>query len=596
MNDVSRELARLNSRPPSPVASESKLTPPRAAATTSWADLDRLLHAMEGRATSGVSPASLWLAFADWAIHLANAPFKRLELGEAALRQSYRLLDAARGTDVIRPAPNDHRFEDPAWREFPFSVIHQAFLLAEEWWGQVGSAGRGVKRHNAQIISFTIRQLTDVLSPSNIPWLNPEVIRATRESGGRNFVAGFQNWLHDLHEALSGSPSERDGVTVGRNLAITPGKVVFRNELMELIQYAPTTSKVKPEPVLIVPAWIMKYYILDLSPHDSLIRHLVEQGHTVFAISWRNPGPELRETSFDDYRTKGVLPALEAVRAICGEVKVHGCGYCLGGTLLAIAAAAMARDGDDRLASLTLFAAQTDFTEAGELQLFISESQLAFLEDMTSVQGYLDSRQMAGAFQLLRSNDLIWSRLIRSYLLGRTEMATDLMAWNADGTRLPARMHGEYLRQLFLDDDLSEGRFQVTGKPVSISDIRVPIFAVGTEMDHIAPWRSVHKIHLLNEGDITFVLASGGHNAGIVSEPGHPGRSFRMRHRPAEERYVGPDEWLTLADHHEGSWWPEWWRWLGQHSGASAKPPTLGAPGAGYPVLGEAPGQYVLEH
>jgi polyhydroxyalkanoate synthase len=593
MNDVGRELALNESRPESFLSRPTLLGgwTPRL-----MADLDRLLHAIEGRATSGLSLASLWFAFADWSIHLANSPFKRLELMQAATRQFHRLLGALRGSQVIRPSANDHRFEDPAWREFPFSVIHQAFLLVEEWWGWVSDAGRGVNRRDAQIVAFAIRQWIDVFSPSNAPWLNPEVIRATRESGGHNFVAGFRNWLHDVQEMLSGAPSATDGFTVGRDLAVTPGKVVFRNELMELIQYAPATSMVRPEPVLIVPAWIMKYYILDLSPHNSLVRYLVEQGHTVFLISWRNPGQELRDTSLDDYRTKGFVAAIDAVRAICGEVEVHGCGYCLGGTLLAIAAAAMARDGDERLASLTLFAAQCDFTEAGELQLFVSESQLAFLEDLTSVQGYLDSRQMAGAFRMLRSNDLIWSRLVKSYLLGRPEIATDLMTWNADGTRLPARMLGEYLRQLFLDDDLSEGRFEVEGRPVSISDIRVPIFAVGTETDHVAPWRSVHKIHLLNEGYVTFVLASGGHNAGIVSEPGHPQRSFRMRHRPAGARYVGPVEWETLAEAHEGSWWPEWERWISEHSGGPMTPPTLGAPSAGYGVLEDAPGRYILEH
>jgi polyhydroxyalkanoate synthase subunit PhaC len=364
---------------------------------------------------------------------------------------------------------------------------------------------------------------------------------------------------------------------------------------MELIQYSPATQTVRPEPVLIIPAWIMKYYILDLAPQDSLIRYLVGQGYTVFAISWRNP-PELRDTLLDDYRTKGALAALTAIGAICGEFPIHSCGYCLGGTLLAITAVALARDGDNRLATVTLFAAQTDFTEAGELQLFINESQLAFLGDMMSVQGYLDSSQMAGAFQLLRSNDLIWSRATNSYLLGRPEMGNDLMAWNADGTRLPARMHSEYLRRLFLDNDLAEGRFQVAGKPVSIADIHGPFFIVGTETDHIAPWRSVHKIHLLNEGDITFILTSGGHNAGIVSEPGHPRRSFRKRHRAAGERYVGPDEWAASADRHEGSWWPEWVRWLDEHSGKHVKPPRLGAPDSGYPLLDDAPGHYVLEH
>jgi polyhydroxyalkanoate synthase len=593
MNDVGRQLAPRESRPNSTLTAPIA---PRGWVPRHVADLDRLLHAMEGRATAGLSLASLWLAFADWSIHLSNAPFKRLELAQAATRQCHRLLDALRGAQVIRPAANDHRFEDPAWHEFPFSVIHQAFLLAEEWWGWVSDGGRAVNRRDAHIVAFAIRQWIDVFSPSNSMWLNPEVIRATLESGGLNFVAGSRNWLHDVRETLSGVPSERDGFTVGRNLAVTPGKVVFRNELMELIQYSPATSMVRPEPVLIVPACIMKYYILDLSPHNSLVRYLVGQGHTVFMISWRNPGPELRDTSLDEYRTKGIIPALDAIQAICGAAKVHGCGYCLGGTFLAIAAAAMARDGDERLASLTLFAAQCDFTEAGELQLLISESQLAFLEDLTSVQGYLDSRQMAGAFRMLRPNDLIWSRLVKSYLLGRLEMATDLMTWNADGTRLPARMLGEYLRQLFLDDELSEGRFEVLGKPVSIADIRVPIFAVGTEADHIAPWRSVHKIHVLNEGEVTFVLASGGHNAGIVSEPGHPDRSFRVRHRSAGERYVGPVEWEALASRHEGSWWPEWEQWLSEHSGTPTTPPPLGAPGASYEVLEDAPGQYVLEH
>ena len=593
MNDVGLRLVPRESRPDSTLTT---LTAPTSSVLTHVADLDRLLHAMEGRATGGLSLASLWLAFADWSIHLSNAPFKRLELAQAASRQCHRLLDALRGAQVIHPAANDHRFEDLAWQEFPFSVIHQAFLLAEEWWGWVSDGGRAVNRRDAQIVAFAIRQWIDVFSPSNVPWLNPEVIRATRESGGLNFVAGFLNWLHDVHETLSGGPSARNGLTVGRDLAVTPGKVVFRNELMELIQYAPATQTARPEAVLIVPAWIMKYYILDLSPHNSLVRYLVGQGHTVFMISWRNPGPELRDTSFDDYRAKGIASALDVVHAITGERKIHGCGYCLGGTLLAIAAATMARDGDDRLASLTLFAAQCDFTEAGELQLFVGDSQLAFLEDLMSVQGYLDSRQMAGAFQMLRSNDLIWSRLVKSYLLGRTDVATDLMTWNADGTRLPARMAGEYFRELFLDDDLSEGRFDVEGKPVSIADIRVPIFAVGTEADHIAPWRSVHKIHLLNEGEVTFVLASGGHNAGIVSEPGHPHRSYRVRHRPAGERYVGPVEWEALAERHEGSWWPEWERWLSAQSSTPTTPPPLGAPNAGYEVLEDAPGQYVLEH
>jgi polyhydroxyalkanoate synthase len=371
----------------------------------------------------------------------------------------------------------------------------------------------------------------------------------------------------------------------------------MRTRLMELIQYAPAGDQVRPEPILIVPAWIMKYYILDLSPKNSLIRYLVAQGFTVFCVSWRNPGAELRDVSFDDYRRDGVMAALDAIRAITGWSRVHGCGYCLGGTLLSIAAAAMARDGDRRLASITLLAAQTDFTEAGELQLFTDESQLALLDDVMWRQGYLDSKQMAGAFQMLRSNDLIWSHLIRTYLLGERERPNDLTAWNADATRMPYRMHSDYLHSMFVRNDLAEGRFKVDGRAVAIGEIGAPIFAVGTENDHVAPWRSVYKIHLLNPGEITFVLTSGGHNAGIVSEPGHPNRHFRQACRACSGApYTASDDWLAAVAPREGSWWPAWTAWLHERSGPWTRPPPMGAPEAGYPPLDTAPGRYVHAH
>jgi polyhydroxyalkanoate synthase len=335
----------------------------------------------------------------------------------------------------------------------------------------------------------------------------------------------------------------------------------------------------------------MKYYILDLSPGNSLIRWLVAQGRTVFAISWRNPDADMRDTSFDDYRAQGVMAAIDAVQAIRGDAKIHAVGYCLGGTLLTIAAAAMARDGDDQLASLSLFAAQTDFTEAGELQLFITVDQLDFLDDIMRTQGYLSSAQMGGAFQMLRSNDLVWSHAIRDYLLGEQPASNDLMAWNADGTRLPARMHIEYLRDLFLNNQLAEGRFEVAGRPLALDDMKLPMFVVGTEHDHIAPWRSVYKLHLLNDGDLTFVLTSGGHNAGIVSEPGHPNRHFRVRVRGAGARTLGTDEWERDTIPQDGSWWLEWNRWIDRHSGPQIDPPPIGAPGL--PSLCDAPGAYV---
>ena len=371
--------------------------------------------------------------------------------------------------------------------------------------------------------------------------------------------------------------------------------MIYRNRLIELIQYAPTTERVGAEPVLIVPAWIMKYYVLDLSTHNSLVRYLVGQGHTVFMISWRNPGAEDRDLGLDDYRRKGVMAALEVIGAVLPERRVHAVGYCLGGTLLAIAASAMAREGDRRLASVTLLAAQTDFTGPGEIMLFLNETEVAFLEDLMWERGYLDSGQMSGAFQMLRSNDLIWSRIVHDYLLGRRQEINDLMAWNADGTRLPYRMHAEYLRQLFLGNDLAQGRYQVDGRPITIGDIRVPVFAVGTVRDHVAPWISVYKIHLLTDTDVTFVLTSGGHNAGIVSEPGHPRRSYQVATKREGDTHIDPETWAAGTPRHDGSWWPEWVAWLQTHSNGEAPPPPMGAPAAGYPPLEDAPGRYVLQ-
>lgn len=590
---------------PVPRASAPRGSDPEDRALQLMSDaIDQPLHAAIAAATGGLSPAAVAQAWLDWAIHLSFSPGKQAELAAKAARKWSRLaayasrclVERGEAAPCILPLPQDRRFADPAWQVWPFSLIQQSFLLQQQWWHNATTGISGVSREHERLTEFLARQVLDMASPSNFLVTNPVALEKTLRTGGGNLASGLLNLAEDLERAArKAEPVGAEAFRVGRDVAVTPGKVVFRNSLVELIQYAPATDRVRPEPILIVPAWIMRYYILDLSPGNSLVRYLTEQGFTVFMVSWRDPGPADREVSFDDYRRLGVMAALDAVGAIVPERKVHGVGYCLGGTLLAIAAAAMARDGDDRLASMSLFAAQVDFTEAGELTLFINESQISFLESLMRAQGVLDAKQMAGAFQLLRSTDLIWSRVVGSYLLGEREKMTDLAAWNADATRMPARMHSEYLRSLFLDNDLAEGRFRVEGRPIALTDLRVPLFVVGTERDHVAPWPSVFKLTLMTETDVTFLLASGGHNGGILSAPGQRGRSYRVLTKRMQDRYLDPESWQAAAPMHEGSWWPEWAGWLVARSGASAAPPPMGAPASGHPVLADAPGTYVRE-
>lgn len=563
------------------------------------ATLDLLLNAWLGKFTGGISPAALGNAYADWLGHLALAPSKQQTLLEEAWKkigrwQQYALQSAMVGgtsePPCIAPLPQDRRFDDPAWRRWPYNLVYQGFLLQQQWWHRATTGVRGVAPHHEDVVTFTVRQWLDMLAPSNFMLTNPVVQQAALESGGASLARGAQHLAEDWQRAAMGpyAPDTRR-YKVGGNVAVTPGKVVYRNDLIELIQYAPTTAKVHATPLLFVPAWIMKFYILDLSPHNSLVRYLVGQGHTVFMISWKNPTEEDRELSLEDYRQLGVMDALDAVVRITGAPQVHAAGYCLGGTLLAIAAATMARDGDARLASLTMLASQVDFKEPGELSLFIDESQVSFLEAAMWKQGYLDTKQMAGAFQLLRSNDLIWSRQLRHYLLGQDEQDSDLMAWNADATRMPCRMHSEYLRRLFLHNDLAEGRYRTSGRHIALPDIDAPIFAVGTLTDHVAPWRSVYKLQLLTDKDVTFLLTSGGHNAGVVSPPGQPRRSYQLATHRHDAPYIDADSWQRDVPHHDGSWWPAWQAWLAQHSDAQVAPPPMVA------ALGDAPGRYVLQ-
>jgi polyhydroxyalkanoate synthase len=591
-------------------APEVELGPVSAGAALEQEDLDpaalialqtdRLARAYAARFTAGISPAALALAFGDWAMHLAGSPGKIVELQRKAHRKAMRFLAwlarVAQGepyTDCIEPLEQDSRFRHADWHEWPFSASYQAFLLCQQWWHNATTGVHGVSPHHAQLVNFMTRQFLDLWSPSIFPWSNPEVLHAARQQAGMNFVRGAANFFDDTTREFLGQPAAgTEAFVPGVHVAVTRGNVVLRNRLIELIQYAPATGKVYPEPVLIVPAWIMKYYILDLSPADSFVKYLVDQGHTVFMISWKNPGPAERDLSMDDYLQLGVMSALDEIGRIAPSRKVHLAGYCAGGTLAAIAAARIAREARERLASLTLLAAQVDFEEAGELSLFIDDSQVSLLEDVMRAQGYLETRQMAGAFQLLKSNDMVWSRRVRDYLLGRRVPMTDLLAWNDDATRMPYRMHSQYLRRLFLRNELSEGRFEACGERIALSDIRIPLFVIGTVKDHIAPWRSVYKAGLYcNAPDETFLLTSGGHNAGIVNPPGRPGASYQVStslERP-HAAYVDPDTWAEQTPREQGSWWPRWQRWLAERSGAQAVPP------APIHILGAAPGKYVLE-
>jgi polyhydroxyalkanoate synthase len=559
------------------------------------------VRAALARLSGGVSTHAFIQAASDWAQHLAQSPGRQLELVEHAQRNALKLMahaaGASTGTDApFKPRRSDHRFDHPSWEKPPFNLWKQGFLAVQDWWDVATDQLRGLQPEDADKTRFMARQTLDMISPSNFPWLNPEIIEKTVATGGENLVAGATNFTHDFFKTLTQThDAPPEGYQIGKDLACTPGEIVYRNDLFELIQYTPQTSKVRAEPILFVPAWIMKYYILDLSPHNSMVKYLVSQGFTVFMISWCNPTADQADLSLEDYRKNGVMEALDRINAIIPGQPVHTVGYCLGGTILAIAAATMARDGDARLASVTLMAAQVDFAEAGELLLFLDESQVAFLEDMMWDQGYLDRPQMARAFSTIRAEDLIYSRNVRRYFLGTEDLPTDMTVWLSDTTRMPARMHSQYLRGLFLENRLSAGRFAVEGRVIALKDISVPMFVVATETDHIAPWKSVYKTQLFTDCGLTFVLTSGGHNSGIVNEPAAARGHYRISYRPDGALYMGPDDWFARQTACPGSWWSAWKDWLDKKSGAAvpARAPDASKWRKG-PVMA-APGSYVYQ-
>jgi polyhydroxyalkanoate synthase len=560
--------------------------------------LDQAVHAWMTQASMGLSPISLSLAYLDWAMHLASSPGQQMLL----LQETWASLPQSL---VASQEEKDVRFRHEAWQNWPFNVLKSSYQSQVNHW-QKASHVEGMTDHHKHMVKFFTRQYLDAMSPSNWPLTNPEVMKKGLETRGESWVKGWQKYIADLgkhqKDQIQHNPETLENLDfeVGQDVAVTPGQVVFRNRLIELIQYSPTTDKVYAEPVLMVPSCIMKYYILDLSPHNSMVKYLVDQGHTVFMISWRNPDESDRDLGMDDYLRLGVMAAMSAIKSQTGEPRLHALGYCLGGTFLAIVAAVLAQQKPKKLtsrissdmpelASVSLLAAQTDFSEPGELGVFIDDDQLKNLTEDMAKKGYLSGRQMAGAFQFLNSRDLIWSRNTHRYLLGEDEIGMDMMSWNADTTRLPERMHSEYLHTLFLHDSLAKGHYKFEGQGVALMNIKAPLLMVGTVRDHVSPWQSVYKIHLLTDTDTTFILAAGGHNAGIISEPGHANRSYQMNHAKRGQAWLPPEAWEKEASRHEGSWWVPMQSWLAKHSGALIKARKITSKNS----LCDAPGEYV---
>ena len=551
----------------------------------------------------GASPAFNLSVF-DWLLHLSISPAKQIQLMQSAYQKAMQLREYAlqyythqEDLPSIGPKVGDRRFRNDAWKEFPFNLYSEAFLLCEQFWKEAINNVQGVTKHHQLMNHFILQQVLNTISPTNFINTNPEILAVANKQKGANFIQGFNNFLEDLPRKMSALPPVgMEQFQIGKNLATTPGKVIYKNDLIELIQYIPTTTEVYKEPVLIVPACIMKYYILDLSANNSLVKYLVSEGHTVFMISWKNPTYKDKDLGFDDYINLGVMSSIDAINAIIPGCQIHAAGYCLGGTMLAVTAAYMAGKSDNRLKSVTLLAAQVDFQSAGELLVFMDESQVSTLRDSMWKLGYLDGPQMANAFNVMHSNELIWGRMVQDYLIGERRPLFDVMAWNADVTRLPDRMHSEYLEKLFLTNGLIQGAFSVNGEGISLLNINVPIFAVGTVADHVAPWKSVYKINFFTKVDVTFVLTTGGHNVGIVSEPGHKGRSYQLMTKTQSDKCITQDAWLKTAPTNDGSWWLAWQRWVVGYSDAvKVAPPAMGNKKKGYPILCDAPGNYILQ-
>ncbi|MGB0747514.1 MAG: PHA/PHB synthase family protein [Magnetospiraceae bacterium] len=545
-------------------------------------------------------PNVIGKAFQDWWSSALSRPDRLAELHSQIMAEMTNLgeamVEAAKEgktmPEVVAPPPGDRRFSDDQWSENPFfSYLKQTYLLSSRWATEAARTLGDVEPQTRMMVDFYTRQMIDAFSPTNFLATNPEALRATVESGGKTLLDSYRNLVEDL-ERGGGKPKIRmtdvDAFEVGKNIAVTPGKVVFQNDMFQLLQYTPTTEKVYKRPLLIVPPWINKFYVLDLSAKKSFIKWAVDQGLTVFVVSWVNPDASMAKTSFDDYMIKGILEALTAVEKATGERLVNLIGYCIGGTLTSATLAYMAAKGDDRVASATLFTTMTDFEDAGEIKVFVDESQLESLEDQLDRDGYLDGSLMSTAFNLLRANDLIWSYVVRYYLLGKDPVPFDILYWNSDSTRLPAMMHKFYLRQMYIANKLREpGGITLAGEPIDLRKVETPIYMLSAKEDHIAPWKSTYAATQLFSGPVKFVLGGSGHIAGVIN----PATSTKYGYWTNTKNPKDPEDWFKDATQNDGSWWNDWIKWIGRKGGGKV---DARQPGDGdLAVLEDAPGSYV---
>jgi len=544
-------------------------------------------------------PVVIGKAFLEMSAKMMSDPAK-LAKAQSELWQSYanlwentaKRLQGETVEPLIEPAKDDRRFKDKSWTEEAlFDVIKQSYLLTSNWMQSTVRDVDGLDDKTAEKVDFYTRQFVDAMSPTNFAATNPKVLQTAMETKGENLVQGLDNLLQDLEKGkgqLRISMTDHDAFTLGENIAASTGKVIYQNDLMQLLQFDPSTDKVFKRPLLIVPPWINKYYVLDLQPKNSFIKWATDQGHTVFVISWVNPDETMAHRQFDDYLLDGPMAAIDAIEQATGEKSINIIGYCIGGTLTASMLAYMAAKGDKRVKSATLFTTMVDFADPGELGVFIDEEQLDRLDEHMAKQGYLDGSQMAQVFNMLRDNDLIWSFVINNYLMGREPMAFDLLYWNSDSTRMPPMMHSTYLRKMYLENQLVEpGGIELDGVPIDMRKIEVPLYQVSTKDDHIAPWKSTYQATQLYKGPVRFVLSASGHIAGIINPPA----ADKYPHWTNDKVPKTPDAWLEGAARHEGSWWTDWQKWIKKHAGAKV---DKRVPGTGkLKALEDAPGSYV---